>query len=297
MNRKLQVIITKGLPASGKTTYARNWMSIDEAGRVIIEKDVIRKEPRHFKDGIYNHDRGDESIVVRERDRLLHNALSKNLSVICSDTNLIQKHIARISNIAKQYDAEVVIKDFLDVPLKVLIERDSIRDNPIGEQIVRQMFHHSVKTMPTFLKYNSDLKDIVVCDIDGTLTLGPKNRLPHDYKKVGNDDINLGVAHLLDGVKVINMCKVYLVTGRDESCRAETEDWLERHDIEYDKLIMRKEDDRRSDVEVKSEIIENYLKDKFNILIWLEDRVRVANMLRDVYGINVAQIGDTRYEF
>ena len=159
------------------------------------------------------------------------------------------------------------------------------------------MFHEFVKTMPTFLKYDPNLPFVVVSDLDGTLTLGPKDRSPYEWLKVGQDDINLGVAHVLDGVKVIDYCSIFIFSGRDGICRPQTEDWLDRHDIEYDKLVMRAEGDNRSDVQVKLEFIEEHIRGKYNVLIWFDDRVRVANMLRDVYGINVAQLGDPNHSF
>lgn len=297
MNTQNKLIITKGLQASGKSTYARKWVEEDPDNRVLVEKDEIRKESRLFKGGAYSHKRGDEGIVLKERDRLIHQALSSGKSVISSDTNLVQKHITHMSNIAKQYGAEVEIVDFLDVPLEELIKRDSERDNSVGEQVIRRTFHEHVKTMPTFLKYDPNLPFVVVSDLDGTLTLGPKNRSPYDWAKVGQDDINLGVAHVLDGVRIINYCKIIIFSGRDAVCRPETEEWLERHDIEYDELHMRPEGDTRSDSEIKSELIEQHIKGKYNVLIWFDDRVRVANTLRDVYGINVAQMGDPNWSF
>lgn len=304
MKNELKVIITRGLPASGKSTYAREWVAEDPDKRVMIEKDAIRKDGRLFKDGAYVHKRGDEGIVIKERDRLIHKALQSNKSVISSDTNLVQKHVAQISAIARKYGAKVDIVNFLDVPIKELIERDAAREDSVGEQVIRKMFHEQVKTLPTFLKYDPNLPFVVVSDLDGTLTKGPKDRSPYDWAKVGNDDLNLGVAHLLDGVKVINHAKVYIFSGRNEVCRPETEAWLEKNDIEYDKLIMRpqyledgKTENNLSDEVIKANMIEEHIKDKVNILVWLDDRMRVSKMLRDVYGINVAQFGDTKYEF
>lgn len=296
MEKQAKVIITRGLPASGKSTWADAFIA-DNPNYINIEKDVIRTDARLFKDGMYNHKRGDEGVVLKERDRLIHQALAEGRGVVVSDTNLVQKHIAQISNIAKQYGVEVEIKDFLNVPLGELIERDRNRDESVGEQVIRRMFHQQVKTMPTFLEFDPNLPFVVVSDMDGTLTLGPKNRSPYDWAKVGNDDINLGVAHLLDCIRVVNFAKVFIFSGRDSVCRPETEEWLERHDIEYDELHMRAEKDDRSDIIVKSEMIEKYIKGKYNVLVWFDDRVGVSTMLRDVYGINVAQFGDTRYEF
>lgn len=293
----LTVIITRGLPASGKSTFAREWVEEDRHNRACIEKDEIRKDASLFKGGVYSHKRGDEAIVIKERDHKLRSQLEMGRSVIVSDTNLVQKHVSQISSIARKYGAKVEIKDFLDVPLAELIERDKNRENSVGEQVIRRMFHENVKTLPTFLKYDPNLPFVVVSDLDGTLTLGPKNRSPYEWHKVGNDDLNLGVAHILDGVRVINYCKVIIFSGRDEVCRPETEAWLKKNVIEYDELHMRPASDNRSDVDIKAELIEKHIKGKYNVLIWFDDRVRVANMLRDVYGINVAQLGDPRYEF
>ena len=300
MPKKLKLLITRGLPASGKSTYAQELV---EKGWVRVEKDLIRLDGRLFKDGVYNHKRGDEAIVLKERNRLIREALGAGKSVVSSDTNLNPKHVTGLTAIAREFGALVEQRDFLDVPIAELIERDSKRENPVGEQVIRRMFHEWVKTMPTFLKYDPELPWLIVSDVDGTLTLGPKDRSPYEWLKVGNDEVNLGVAKMLDGVSVINhhapshKTDVFIFSGRDGICRPQTEEWLERHDIEYDKLVMREVNDNRSDALVKSEFIEQHIRGKYNVLIWFDDRVRVADMLRDVYGINVAQLGDPNYAF
>lgn len=315
-NERLKVIITKGLPASGKTTFAKEWVANDPENRVRVEKDEIRKDSHLFKSGSYSHKRGDESIVIAERDRQIRQALSSGKSVVSSDTNLVQKHITKITNIAKEHGAEVEVKSFLDVPLSTVIERDSKREDSVGEQVIRRMFHEQVKSMPTFLKYDINLPWVVVTDLDGTLTMGPKNRSPYEWKKVGNDDLNLGLSLVLSGIRDLEKhydsaeidrilskdpkggkSKLFIFSGRDEICRPETEAWLEQYCIDYDELYMRQEGDHRGDDIVKAEMIDKYIKGKYNVLIWFDDRVRVSNMLRDVYGINVAQFGDPNYSF
>ena len=294
MPKKLKLLILRGLPASGKSTHAKELV---EKGWICVEKDVIRLDGRLFKDGLYNHKRGDEANVLKERNRLIREALGAGRNVVSSDTNLNPKHITGLTAIAREFGASVEQRDFLDVPLAELIERDAKREKPVGEQVIRGMFHDFVKTMPTFLKYDPDLPFVVVSDLDGTLTTGPKDRSPYEWLKVGQDEPNLGVMHTLDGITLIGYAKLFIFSGRDGICRPQTEDWLERHDVEYDKLVMRAEGDNRSDALVKSEFIEEHIKGKYNILIWFDDRVRVANMLRDVYGINVAQLGDPNHAF
>lgn len=305
----LKLIITKGLPASGKSSWADEYIK-ENPNFVKIEKDQIRKNGGLFKDGRYVHKRGDESIVLKERDRLVREAFKQGKSVISSDTNLVQKHITQLTNIAKQNKAKVEIKSFLDVPIKDLIERDKNREGSVGEQVIRRMFHTQVKKMPTFLKYDPNLPWVIVSDLDGTLTKGPKDRSPYEWHKVGQDDINLGLAKVLDGISVINRVgpqykvPIFIFSGRNAVCRPETEEWLERHDIEYDLLAMRPQfledgvtENNLSDETIKANMIEEHIIGKYNILMWFDDRVRVSNMLRDVYGINVAQVGDPNYAF
>lgn len=286
-----KLLVLRGISASGKTTFAK---LLEQEGWVRVEKDEIRKDTRLFRDGVYNHKRGDESIVVKERDRLIKAALRDGLNVVSSDTNLNLTHVRMLKSIAWQLGADFEVNDsFLKVPLKELIERDSKRSTSVGEQVIRKQFHDFVKTMPTFLQYNPNLPWCVISDVDGTLTLGPKNRSPYDWHKVGNDDINLGTAKILDGVRVIDDTKIFLFSGRLEECRPETEEWLERHDIEYDGLFMRPQDrESDKDYDIKRDMLFEHIVGKYNILFWLDDRPQVATMLRDVYGINVMQVGD-----
>lgn len=302
MANKLTVLILRGLPASGKTTYAK---TLEDKGWVRVEKDDIRKQADLFKDGVYNHRRGDEGIVLKERNRLIREALAAGQSVVSADTNLNPKHVTGISSIAREFGAEVETKDFLDVPLADLIERDLARENTVGEQVIRKMFHDNHTELPTFHKHKEDLPYAIWVDIDGTLTANSslKKRSPYDYTKVSGDDPNLFVMALIDGLNVINAGNdthpytIFIFSGREDSCRADTEDWLERHDIEYDKLVMRDTGDGRNDAIIKYEMFMEHIDGKYNCLGVIDDRMRVSQMARDVLGLNVLQVGDTRYEF
>jgi predicted kinase len=293
---KQKIIICRGLPASGKTSFAK---TLEEKGWVRIEKDEIRQNTKLFKDGAYNHKRGDEGIVLKERNRLIRQALERGQNVISSDTNLHPQHVTSISAIAREYGAKVETKDFLDVPLAELIMRDSLRENGVGEQVIREMFHKNHLTLPTFHKWKDGLPFVVWVDIDGTLTAKSslKKRSAYDFSRVGGDDPNLFTTALVDGLSVIGYAKIFIFSGREDSCRTETEEWLERHDVEYEKLVMRKTGDSRPDDEVKYEMFQEHIEGKYNCLGVLDDRDRVSTMARDVLGLNVAQFGDIKYIF
>lgn len=289
-----KLLVLRGISASGKTTYSQE---LEKQGWVRVEKDDIRRDEKIFPDG-YKYPK-DEGRVIQERDKLIRKALRDNLNVVSSDTNLNPKHLRQLQNMARQFGAEFQVNDsFLAVPLDELIERDKHREYPVGETVIRKQFHEWVKTLPTFLEYDPNLPWCVVSDVDGTLTNGPKNRSPYDWSKVGQDEINLGVAKILDGVRVIDDTKIFLFSGRSDVCRPETEEWLERNDIEYDALYMRPhERESEKDYVIKEDLLKEHIIGKYNILMWLDDRPQVCKMLRDRYGINVLERGDPYHLF
>lgn len=300
-----KLLVLRGISASGKTTVAKE---LEKQGWVRVEKDEIRKNGSLFEGGVYQYKRGkhggDEPIVVRERDKMIRNALRDDLDVVSSDTNLNPVHVRQLQAIARQYGAEFSVDDsFLAMPLEELIDRDSKRENSVGEGVIRKQFHDYVKTMPTFLKYDPNLPWLVVCDVDGTLTDGPKNRSPYEWHKVGNDEINLGTAKILDGIRVIDNTKIFLFSGRSDVCRRETEEWLEKNDVEYDELFMRPDGrvdehgNQVKDTVIKEELLQEHIVGQYNILMWLDDRPQVCKMLRDKYGINVFERGDPYHQF
>lgn len=289
-----KLLVLRGISASGKTTYAKD---LEKQGWIRVEKDEIRLDTTLFPHG-YRHPQ-DEGKVVQERDKRVRQALRDGQDVVSSDTNLNPVHVRQLQSIARQFQAEFSTDDsFLEMPLAELIERDSKRTNSVGEHVIRDQFHKWVKKLPTFLEYDPTLPWCVCSDVDGTLTDGPKNRSPYEWHKVGNDDINLGVAKILDGVSVIDDTKIFLFSGRSDVCRPETEEWLERHDIEYEELFMRPHSrESEKDTIIKADLIEKHIKGQYNILFWMDDRPQVCRMLRDVYGINVIERGDPYHQF
>lgn len=288
---KQKLLILKGLPASGKSTFAKRM--VDEHGWVRTNKDTIRKQ-------MFGTEwrRKDEKKVVKERNRQIIEALQQGKNVVVDDTNLNPVHVKELAAIAREHNVILEIDDgFLGVPLEVCIERDKNREDSVGEQVIRDMFHRYVKRSFTALKYDPNLPMVVICDIDGTLAHMNDKRKPFDWHKVGVDDIDAGVAHLLDAIRCIDYAKVFLFSGRDEVCRPETEEWLERHDIEYDLLAMRPEDNNEDDREIKSRMLEKYVIGQYNVLFVVDDRPKVCRMWRDVYGLRVMQVGDPHWEF
>ena len=129
-------------------------------------------------------------------------------------------------------------------------------------------------------------EEIVIFDIDGTLA-DISERVHHVRRKPKNwKAFNAGMAQdkaIHSMVKLCNMLyaagiRIVLCSGRNERNRPETVEWLEKQGVKYHELLLRKDEDFRSDAVIKREILQG--KDKSKILFVVEDRSRVVEMWR-----------------
>lgn len=132
--RVKRIFMTTGLPASGKTTWAKAYVE-SNLTTVRVNKDEIREM---LYNGVYSAHR--EKLVLEVRDAVIKEALEANCDVIVDDTNLNPKHRMKLAEIAHEHNAVVEIKDFTDVPLEVCLERNAGRANPIPEDAIRRMY-------------------------------------------------------------------------------------------------------------------------------------------------------------
>lgn len=300
-----------GLPASGKSTEASDLVdnSTPEQTWVQVEKDIIRKDASLFEDGAYNHKRGDEAIVIRERNRQIREALRAGNSVVVSDTNLDPKHRGQLRMLATECDVDFEVDDsFLDVSVEECLKRDEEREHSVGANVILDMYYKYVH--PGFHQRRSDWKDKLprafLCDIDGTLAHNLSGRGWYDLDEVKNDTPNYALTHLFDAVdlfrdeysrKHTKYTHIILLSGRKEGARAATEAWLDHWSIPYDELIMRADNDNREDFITKKELYEEHIKGKYNVLAVFDDRPQVVDMWRRDLGLMVFQAADHDLKF
>jgi FMN phosphatase YigB (HAD superfamily) len=129
-------------------------------------------------------------------------------------------------------------------------------------------------------------EELVIFDIDGTLA-DISERVHYIKRKPKNwNAFNEGMAKDKAIHSMIRLCTILyasglyiiLCSGRNERNRPETVEWLAEHGVQYHELLLRQDEDYRTDSVVKRELIQHI--DKSKILFVVEDRSRVVEMWR-----------------
>ncbi len=274
----------RGLPASGKTTWAKEQIKID--GNIKrVNKDDLRAM---LDNGLYS--KTNEAFILLTRDNIVRNALCRGASIIVDDTNIVAKHEEALRQLAQMNGADFEIKDF-DVPVDECIERDSKRgDKSVGKRVIREMAEQYKPQKPASgLNQNSDLPGVVICDLDGTVAL-LNGRDPYNASTCENDLPNEPV---LTALKRLTL-PVYFVSGRDGSYAPQTMNWLNKHFGTNYSLSMRDPGDSRKDSIVKEEILRNDILPNHKVLFVFDDRDQVVKMWRSL-GLTCFQVAEGNF--
>lgn len=130
-----KLIVCQGIPASGKSTWAKAWVLEDPLHRVRINMDDIRLMLGKY----WVPSR--EPLVSHIQQEAICRAMSLGLDIVSDNTNLNPKVLKSLSDVAIFNEYELKYKDFFDTPLSVCIERDKNRENPVGEQVIRNFYN------------------------------------------------------------------------------------------------------------------------------------------------------------
>jgi len=138
-----------------------------------------------------------------------------------------------------------------------------------------------------------DLPNAIICDIDRTLALFGESENPYhrDYLK---DSVNRSVYAILCRFQADTT--IFLVTGRKESDRVVTKQWLANNAIPYDYLYMRQTDDIRNDYTIKLEIYNKYIKYRCNVIAVFDDRLQVCRLWYEL-GLPLFRVGNPDADF
>jgi predicted kinase len=311
----MKAYITIGLPASGKSTWAKNFVR-ENPNTIRINNDDIRNA---IYRSIFESDEDRvwspeiESRVRAERSEAILLAYEAGRDIIIDNTHCNSKPLRATQEECRNLGFEIEIKDFRHVTAEECIRRDSLREGHerVGEEVIRRMEKLLLAEKPKqkrerkTSKYADSLPDLedtgkpkcIIVDADGTI-FARVNRSPYDETKVYDDVTRNFVVGTVDMfVQADEFAQVFIFSGRSEACRADTVKWLNdkcgwRVDSDTKvKLFMRGANDRRRDSLVKLDLYNEHVKDKFDVVAVFDDRAQVIRECWKPLGLPVFRCG------
>jgi len=292
-----EVVIFRGPPGSGKSTHIRNTMTERDAR--INNDDLVGS--------MFTGSRrkGQGAILHELRLAMLSSLLKQDLDrVFVDNTNLRLSTVNALAMCAYKGGHTVVVDDrFLHTPLEVCLYQNEQRDKSarVPDDVVRKMHAEAGKLKPYVSRDyppermyvpDASLPPAVMFDLDGTLAEKHEGRGIYDISSVHLDLPRANVVNHYWGVvrdQFTNIQPIFL-SGRDESCREQTEDWLTEHlSVRHPILFMRPAGDVRPDFVVKHEIFHEHVAPSWNVLYCLDDRNQVVDMWRRI-GVECWQV-------
>ena len=311
----LKIYVLAGIPGSGKSSWAKEFISKEPDRWVRVSNDDLRAQ---FNGSIWSASY--ENIIGKVRNSIILEALKNNRNVVVDNLNLDDKHWNDILKIGKSSYKNVIIEEkIFYVDLKIAIERDGKREGKacVGEKVIRtwwnksgkESFKNRISRIETIesepfkdeknwrpLEQDMTKQKAIICDLDGTLcAIG--NRSPYDASRCDLTDTLK--EYVAETVRLYHKAgyKIIFCSGREDKDEPPTRRFIENHlpDMEYT-LMMRKSGDKRADNIIKEEIFDQHIFGKYYIHMVLDDRLSVSRMWYRK-GLNLARIGNPDADF
>lgn len=301
---KGKIIMLRGLPRSGKSTWAKEFRK-NSGNAYIVSRDSLREM---LHDGVWSPK--NEGITIDVQKAIVKEVLKHGKVVLIDDTNLSKMHHDRWRSIADECNSSFEVHHEKECDLKTLISRDNSSPTPRGSEVIVNM-----ALQEGYVGFKE--RSVVICDLDGTLCDAEHRRHfvrgdnGKDWKSFFDnmqyDSLNLTVAEMLQAHHKEGHI-IFFVSGRPDSHREITERWLYEYGfvdanndkysgevkskihVPYFALLMRRSIDKRPDTEVKKDILDRYFKREW-ILQVIDDRPSVIRMWRE-NGLDVIDCGD-----
>lgn len=300
--------IQRGVPASGKSTDARNWVNESRNTRIRVNRDDIRTMLGCFPIGTPEQ----EQNVTEIEYAAMEAGLVAGKDVVNDATNLRSENVTKLLKLASKTGAEVEFKDF-PIGLDAAVFRDDNRafdgKPSVGRAVITRFFDkyirdgYNLPAVPVLTDrqiadypvYVPDpeglLPHAIIVDIDGTLAHhGDRN--PYDTTRYAEDTLDITVRNLAVSWYKSTDCFIILMSGRNVNDRGVTEKWLSDNGVHYNALYMRPSDQpKTNDAIIKNELFEKYIAGQYDVDFVLDDRDRVVEMWR-AKGLKVLQVSE-----
>ena len=304
------MIICRGLPASGKSTWAKEQLEKEKMRWCRVNRDDLRA----MMNGS-NYNPNSEDLVKEVRNHIILDAFSSEYDVIIDDTNLVPKTVKKLHDIAATFGDVKVVEKCFNLSIEECLKRNALREGKarVPDKVINDMARGAGFTKgrkledrevyypphhydgPETSTHDTSLPPAIICDLDGTLaTMGNRPRYDASRSDV-TDALVPEIANLVT-VYAEKGWRIIFLTGRQEVDRAPTERFIANHlpDLKYE-LLMRDTGDHRQDIVAKREIYEVAIKGKYDVKFTVEDRPRVCRMWRDELGLFCLQVNHREF--
>ena len=131
-------ILMQGIPGSGKSTWAKEWISKDSEHRVRWNRDDIRNMLGKY----WLPSR--EKLINELEDKFIMESIKQGYDIIIDNMNLNPKILSCYTNLinnTKNGDNYNIIVEQINTPLEICLERDKQRENPIGANVIKEIYN------------------------------------------------------------------------------------------------------------------------------------------------------------
>jgi predicted kinase len=310
-----KLICLRGIPASGKSTWARELVIQEPNKWKRVNRDDIREMT-----GVIEWSKKSEDFTVKVQNAIVRQALIDGYNVVVDNCHIAASSVKILHQIAESLGGIAVIEKFFDVNIKECLERNAKRIGKarVPDHVLLEMSKktknipqekitvYNEKTLNVIGKQDEKLPKAIICDLDGTLSL-LNGRSPYDASTCQNDLPNVPVIECVRAMASKGY-NIIFMSGREDKYREQTENFIEQYcwvfKTEYEKdeielddamkviphqLYMRKSGDQRKDSIVKRELFDANISGKHYVEFALDDRDQVVSMFREI-GIPVFQV-------
>ena len=284
---KQKVIICQGIPASGKSTWAKELVAKDPTWKRINRDDL-----RAMIHAGAKWNKTLEKAITTARNELILTFLNCGYNLVIDDTNFgntPDELMAVISEFKGDFEVEV---KYFKVTLQEALRRNAERGRPVPDSVVKQ-FHRRYcqgKGEGVYREHDPGKMTVIAFDMDGTLAIPHSGRDP----KISAETCHLDPPHepIVALARVLhNQYPLIIVSGRHDTWKPQTVQWLTDHGFKPVDIFMRRAGDNRPDHVIKREIFDTQINPIYNLLFVVDDRNQVVEMWRSI-GVPVLQCAE-----
>jgi predicted kinase len=297
------LVLTRGLPASGKSTWARALVASRRPGTIVrVNRDDLR---RSMVDAAYATpvDAVERRISAAEW-RLVRGALLDGVDVVVDATNLRAGVARRWLALAAACGADGHVEDIV-ADLEECVRRDAARPphERVGEETLRDLharFLDPATGRPSPLGPPSRLSSVdgapyrAVPGAPPAVLVALEGVLSHASAPDPDHPEDVVVPAVVEVVAALAGAGQRVVVGstRPEDDRTAVASWLARRlPVPIEALLLRAPSDRRGDVAAALRLFDTHVRDHYDVRAVLEGRDGHARAWRAI-GLTVLGVGD-----